>query len=166
MWCWHVTSGSGVRIAKKRGSGYACALRWYWAHSSFADIIFVWLFPTVPSSGLTSTYVYRSGKIVSLMLGVFCSNISVSVKDVRCYGIFKLETKELYHMFVYQCEVGGSHDDCYTDCIVLESDAVYSDRNLPTFIGSGCLDIRVRRGACVQKRNVGVEFFFLPRGWK
>jgi len=92
----------------------------------------------------------------------------VSVKDVRCYGIFKLEIKELYQMFVHHYEVGGSHGDCYTDCSVLDSDAVYSDRNLPRFIGSGCLHIRVKRtGTCVQKRNLRVEgFFFLPRGWK
>ena len=67
-------------------------------------------------------------------------------------------------MFVHQCEVGGSSGDCYTDCNVLESDAVYSDRKLPTFFGSGCLHIRVRRtGACQQKRNVCVEFFSAPK---
>ena len=98
------------------------------------------------------------------MLGVFCSNISVSVKDVRCYGILKLEIKELCRRFIHQCEVGGSHGDCYTDCNVLESDAMYSDRNLPTFSGSGCLRIRVRRtGTCVQKRNARVVFFSAPR---
>lgn len=58
------------------------------------------------------------------MLGVFCSNISMSVKDVRCYGTFKLEIKELCRRFAHQCEVGGSHCDCDTDCSVLESDAV------------------------------------------
>jgi len=100
-----------------------------------------------------------------LMLGVFCSNISVSVKDVRCYGIFKLGIKELYRKFVHQREVGGSHGDCYTDCSLLESYAVYSDRNLPTFSGSGCLHIRVRTGTCVQKRNTRVVFF-VPRSWK
>ena len=81
-------------------------------------------------------------------------------KDVRCYGIFKLGIKELYRRFVHQREVGGSHGDCYTDFSVLESDPVYSDRNLPTFSGSGCLHIWVRTGTFVQKRNTRVVFFF------
>ena len=34
-----------------------------------------------------------------LTLGVFCSNIRVSAKDVRCYGIFKLGIQELYQRF-------------------------------------------------------------------
>jgi hypothetical protein len=85
---------------------------------------------------------------------------------VCCYGIFILEIKELYPTFVHQCKVGGSYGDCYTDCSVLESDAVYSDRNLPKFSVFGCLHIRFRRtGTCLQTRNACVEVF-LPRVWK
>lgn len=54
----NMTSAREVRITWKSGSGSACALRCYWT-PSLSDVIFVWLFATVSSSGLTSTYGYR-----------------------------------------------------------------------------------------------------------
>jgi hypothetical protein len=40
-------------------------------HSSFADVLGFWLFPTVPSSGLTSTYLLLLKDIVSQCLAFF-----------------------------------------------------------------------------------------------
>jgi hypothetical protein len=78
----HVPRGRVLLITRQRGSGRACALRCYWTYSSFADALGFWLFPTVPSSGLTSTYLLLLKDNSLLMLGVFCSNFSVYVNPI------------------------------------------------------------------------------------